>query len=800
MTLCLSKKLYETTNYFEQDYQIAFRQEKNKLSLKKPEKAKGCLCNLEEIIKIINTLNLPIFDQIDPYLNLRAKLKAFNAERNSTEQKVNIQKFDAHFQPTKEELKEKVWVIYTSSQQAEDEIIYPSMDSTAPFSFTCSFTLGTSKNHIKKEHEFAIAAPLGTILDQAVNLFAHHTFIKGPWKIPPQAVIIFPSYEEDNLTKISKNKATVMYTEDTSLQEAINETLRLKNALPVQLRSSSTASAKAYVQNDLNINTPIFFHELLKENPNLSFGTAFHSSVGTASFLYQLQEWGKEIDCCMNISIKGLPFSHQQELAFKFSILQLKLKQKNSFHFSRKERESIEAWLQKVRSYLKPAKISLKLDFKSHHGVFAANLSLKELEMLKELSAYLFVNYNKYEFEAQWAMSRWLVVGPEQATKENLPAIYKDNIRALCETEIDSFSPHFFEFLIDHLDEDSAHCKEALSILNLDETREYNRLISVDSKRAFLYDNYKAKSIKDVLDSHIGLNRFLDRVKKANLLKFKRNMLIFLEKYPNATQSFKKQYMSSIYKHGTISEEIQQFKDKDLQVFRLLNAFRSHPIETNAAHLNKSLAKTLDALRILKDENHLIELVADMPFNRVNLFFNYGLTPETFWQKLGLFDIYKKLFDTDEEFFDSKESLLEIYQTLLFMQKADKQFLYELPLLARYTHEELKGVKQGNREFFKHFSTKQIQALWALNRWLLIGQAEAEQEKLPKIFERAMTLFLENKEPNFYFHSFVLLNKCSYRKYPEYKTAQRILKLKIFQTYVERYQEALDRRNQKSIC
>ena len=175
----LSKQFYDDVDYLSKGYKLAFNREKKEFSFCKP--------GGKDIIDTINSKTIPIFDDIEQYRCFRKKVKD--------------KAFDPFFQPRADQLKKSIWAVHAARVLPKQGILSPyianvngSPEEIAGISNTIHFALGELvRPHGKnswENHSIAVLTPLSGIINQTVNIFAHDTFINGPWKIAEEAIIL----------------------------------------------------------------------------------------------------------------------------------------------------------------------------------------------------------------------------------------------------------------------------------------------------------------------------------------------------------------------------------------------------------------------------------------------------------------------------------------------------------------------------------------------------------------------------------------------------------------------------------
>lgn len=88
---------------------------------------------------------------------------------------------------------------------------------------------------------FAIITPLNSIIDQAVNIFAHDTFITGNWQLKKETIVLVP--EGTDMSEIQDKcfRVVTYKSPEKSLRVAIDEIIREKKGLTFRMPEGSVA-------------------------------------------------------------------------------------------------------------------------------------------------------------------------------------------------------------------------------------------------------------------------------------------------------------------------------------------------------------------------------------------------------------------------------------------------------------------------------------------------------------------------------------------------------------------------------
>lgn len=480
--LSLSKKLFNDTNYLSDEYKIAFNPTKNKLTFYKTDKH---LTDLEQITKHVNELQKPTFSEITPYRNCHKKLKAINQSIDPEKGAINLESFNENFKPTSAELKEQVWAVHASRILPNDTLIPfianedPSLNelrgSDPGISNTIHFSLGelvrSHSGNSWEDHSFAIITPLSTIIDQTVNLFTHDTFIIGKWNLKQESVVLVP--EGTDISRLQdKQFKVVSYSPEKKLRFAINELIQEKKGLAFRMIEDAVlVGSKAFLDDSINVNTPSFFENLLKEN-KLSFGDHNHSQIGDAEQLGIIKQCSFDLlHPIKRLVYKNLAYASYHTLKYAHSFF------KNTY-LSKDEQIELEKLLLKIpdRNPSEPLWSYVSPD--SFHS-----MNRKEMMEFKKSQPDLFSDFNgglEHEFEAGWAVFRWLTIGYELGIKENLDKIIDEQLKQCIATDPKLLQGLIITGLILHNKKHSDRLGIVRAVLNLDGFKLYkDKYISI---------------------------------------------------------------------------------------------------------------------------------------------------------------------------------------------------------------------------------------------------------------------------------------------------------------------------------
>lgn len=484
--LSLSKKFFNQIDYLSEGYKVAFNPNKNKLTFYKAEKATQKITNLQKITNHVNELQKPIFSEINSYINCHKKLKEINGlieDKNRTS--INLEAFNENLKPSSAELKELVWAVHATNILPKDSISPVSVNALTQeiilgITNTTHFALGelVRPHHgfTWENRDFTIVTPLGSIIDQAVNLFAQDTFITGKWSLKKESIVLLP--EGTDTSELQDNPFKIVYynRSEKSLRSAVDEVILNNKGVTFKMQGNMPAVG-SYVLLDegININTPSFFENLLKEKQGmLSFGDHTHSEVGDAAILGILRGVLSNLLTVNNLPSLQIARKPLGYVSYRIAdIFYNKVKDK---YFSVEEQVNFE-------NLLSTQKVSKDFDdplWTEISPEFFAMMNHMELQEFKTIYPEFF-DGQPNQFEAAWAICRWLSIGHKRGLEEGLQKIIDAEISKFMEQDSESFYLYFtsgiFQQLHLHNNIHSSRLTLVKEILNLESFKRYKNAI-----------------------------------------------------------------------------------------------------------------------------------------------------------------------------------------------------------------------------------------------------------------------------------------------------------------------------------
>lgn len=492
--LSLSKKFFNQTDYLSEGYKIAFNPTKNKLTFYKAEKADKNITDLQQITKHVNELKKPIFTEITPYRNCHKKIKAVNqsidVEKGTV---INLESFNENFKPTSAELKEQIWAVHATNILPKDTLTpvignYLTQEIIPGISNTIHFSLGElvrpHSNISWEDRSFAVITPLNSIIDQTVNIFAYDTFITGNWKLKKETIILIP--EGTDISEIQdKAFSFVSYkSSEKTLRTAINEIIQERKGLNFRMTENSVLlGSRALLDESININTPSFFENLLKEKQGLlSFGDHTHSQIGDASLLGLIRQLSTSL--IHVTSDPGLKIFHKPLIYVNYHLVKSFYDKIKDKYFTKQEQESIEELLITQEKEL-PKYINEPL-WPFLAPEYFQGMNHLELLEFKTIYSNLFEDNYQHEFKALWAISRWFTVGYNQGLKEKLQETINEEINLFIKEKPQNFYFLFTCTVVDllskHNKKNSDRLEIVKTILSLEAFERYKDVLTSESE------------------------------------------------------------------------------------------------------------------------------------------------------------------------------------------------------------------------------------------------------------------------------------------------------------------------------
>ena len=608
--------------------------------------------DLEQIAQNINALVIPIYRSIDIFYHLFRNIEKINELIKFKDKKIliNTQRFIPYLRPSSQELKEKLWAVHASDYLWPDGVMRPiqkALQINAPLptiSLTVHFTLGemvrphSTNLNWDKRCKFAILVPLAD-LPQLVNIHPYDSFIHGAWKISSRAILVIPKGTIVPDVYLKQGVTVVVYDSDkTSLRSTIKTQIS-RNGVYLKMSQnlcSRYGPAYLYGNKQINIINKEFFQQFLEENPHISFGGEIASCKG--------------LGYCFG-------FMRQMSLTIFKNILRDEAYPYLEFAYEKIKANLTEQEQEKVLNFLKKYPPLNKLDVtKTLHPVssdFVRNLNYAEFQEFKLKYPDLFTKLTEFISDANWAVSRWLLVGREQGLKENLENICRDNLNRFLEMNNLLYTTDITHKIVASLESQSERSELALYILNLEEVRRYNDRIILQlglekqkgwnvifTKAGFFVPKYCTDSVKSVLPSYSEF---------------------YFQKDNGFLQTI----------HAIQDYRVINTPDSE-KLYLLLN-LPVIKIETNEEILLNSYSNLSYARKMLIEEDICKELyekeIRHVRYSEGSALYQWRhYSIQILWRKLNLEKEFKELFPDDALFWESKHTFVEIYRKLKAMR------------------------------------------------------------------------------------------------------------------------------------
>lgn len=639
--LRISKKFFDNRDYLSEGYQLVFNIGKNKLCYKKTEKIQGCETRIDEIISRINAAEKPTFQSIERYRNLHGKLRAINRLSN---QKIDLIAFNNQLKPAYFDLQERIWAVHATSVLPEDGVITPwsrHVDykpderhvSSRGFSNTLHFSLG----ELVRPHDrimswdlvpYAVVTPLHTLLNQTVNIFTYDTVILRGWKIADQATLLVPIGTDVTLLGRQKFKV-VSYPKTLTLRDAVVQEIVRNNGLHLRMANQlGVIGSRAFLDGDINVNSMAFFSALFERMPQLSFGEVMRSMRGQADSLEFIRHLTVNLTQLFKEIEQEMTLTKLQARYVLIKIYEALLKhhiERGAYFLNDDEHQEIALYVERCESvpFVQPNLASYHMQ-----GDLFSHLTLAELGTFKTRNPDLFVKYNRSEFEMEWAMARWLLIGTQKAKSESIDILFESFLSQLISTNPQKISDHFVNLVHTYLEIGTKSSTTLLQILRLEITRKYVALVG---KTSLFSGDYNANSVQEVLQSHVVVGK---------LARDQGNVLDWL---------------------------IQGMSHHRVVHMKLILCWKPIPLEKDSVKIKGSFAHLHDATEFIALLPKQVEGL-EMPIKDnvwTGIYRKQYPSATLLWKCAGLEESFNTLFPKEDDFWESQESYISIYHRLI---------------------------------------------------------------------------------------------------------------------------------------
>ena len=154
-------------------------------------------------------------------------------------------------------------------------------DQDPNFRPTLHFSLGevVSMGDRQIDYPFAVVTPLGNIENQLVNVFPTDTFVLGDIKLSKDTIVVVP--HRTDTSNIPEGVPIVKYSKKQGLKNAVDQVVQQGGGWSVTLPDNFDQGLPAMVHG-FDINSRLFFKNLLERHSHLSYGTHVTSEIGQA--------------------------------------------------------------------------------------------------------------------------------------------------------------------------------------------------------------------------------------------------------------------------------------------------------------------------------------------------------------------------------------------------------------------------------------------------------------------------------------------------------------------------------------
>lgn len=123
---------------------------------------------------------------------------------------------------------------------------------------------------------YALVMPVGAIEEQLVNIETYDSFSLGDVRLSPEAIYVVPEAQVD---RVPRGAHYVTYGGSLTMRQAVNQAIKISKAWKLTMKNRVGLGWPAE-RNGQNINHRAFFAPLLKENPQMGYGSHLNSEVG----------------------------------------------------------------------------------------------------------------------------------------------------------------------------------------------------------------------------------------------------------------------------------------------------------------------------------------------------------------------------------------------------------------------------------------------------------------------------------------------------------------------------------------
>lgn len=669
--LSISDKLASFDDSFWNDHIPAFDINKNELTAVHPQSTHFYITDLTQIAQQVNTLSKPIYQEIDKFYSLFRNIEKINKfiQQQQKFPLIDTNSFCRALRPSSQELKSRLWAVHVSDYLWPDAVMTPFIKKLGTqvkeqgHSITVHFSLGEMvrphSNYLNwKYRDVAVITPLSELTGKLAGIYPYDSFIHGEWKISPKAILIVSKGIKvpDNYSQ-NGIKVVTFDPETSTLRKTIKKQIQENRGIHLKMvRNLLHPGSPAYLYGNkkLNVNNLEFFESLFQEYKDLSFGLDTMSLNNRNGYCYGMlrQFSGLLVNRFEKNPLDGSLIEFYHYIEFLYDKLQHQL--------SDQERVELASFLKEYKPCANI--VTTRVTYAATDII--CNLTSTELVEFKARFPFMFPSETDYVIDASWAVKRWLMLGSERGKEEDLEGIYRNNLRAFfCRGNLSLLNSDVIDTIANYMEGESERAELVLYILNLPETKEYNRRVAVQ---------YTLEIANNI--SLLSKNcRFFSTDYSADSLEL-------------ALRAFETKSFFEISYMGEMNKYIKIYKDDpDGNFFTEASKEKLHiftnllPInlETDLNTLKNSRANLLHAITHTPNND-----AEDGVYNKSVADFQYEQSVLHIWKRThGAYQLWRKFhlekeysssYVNEQEFWNSNESFIEIYRRLKVLKSTSQ--------------------------------------------------------------------------------------------------------------------------------
>lgn len=445
--------------------------------------------------------------------------------------------------------------------------------------------------------------------------------------------------------------------ETTTLRKTIKKQILENRGIHLKMvRNILRPGSPAYLYGNkkLNVNNVEFFESLLQEYKDLSFGPDIMSLNSRNGYCYGLL---RQFTGLLADRFKKNPFDSELKNLYHYMEF---VYDKLQHQLSDQERAELAGFLQEYKPCA--SIVTTRVSYAATDII--CNLTSAELDEFKMRFPSLFPSQTEHIIDAAWAVKRWLMLGSEHGKEEGLEEIYRSNLRDFFyKGNLILMNSDIIDTIANHMEGESEREEQVLYILNLPETREYNRRVAVQ------YNQEMASNISILAENcrFFSTNYSADSLESA-LREFETKTFFdisYMEEMNNYIKIFKS------------DPEGNNFNEESKEKLHIFAKLLPINLETNLHTLRNSRANLLHAIAHTPNsitENKLYnKSVADFQ-KEESVLHNWKRThgAKHLWRKFHLEKEYSSSFANEQAFWNSNETFVEIYRRLKALKSASQ--------------------------------------------------------------------------------------------------------------------------------